>query len=285
MVVFSSSTGTLLSPFPDYFRSARLLTMNFSKPPKIVITSDEAEFDPFIIESWQDEGFVTTYVPYNGNLKEYKNTLMHIGDELELSEHYAVIAYNGAAMAALEAFIKPHHHCVALVAYYPTRIPAPGQAYPTQTDVLIHLAGSQSFGTVHKHYIYPDTVPGFAETDIDEYDSIAADLAWSRTLTVIMKAFKMEVDLEPLYEELHGMEFYQQNTAAVLASMVEEPCVNHVPTMTGGIGKEDLYRFYNKHFIAQNPPSKIKLISRTMGTDRIVDEFVMSFRHTKRMDW
>lgn len=87
-----------------------------SKPSKIYITSDGEDFDPFIIEQWQSEGFEVDYIPYDGNLRAYKNLLMHIGDDFGLGEHYALIAYDEAATAALDACIKPHHHMAALIA-------------------------------------------------------------------------------------------------------------------------------------------------------------------------
>ena len=68
--------------------------------------------------------------------------------------------------------------------------------------------------------------------------------------------------------------------------MVDEPYVNHVPTLTGGLGYKDLHRFYKDFFIPANPPStQIKLISRTIGTDTVVDEMHMSFRHTQEIPW
>lgn len=71
-----------------------------------------------------------------------------------------------------------------------------------------------------------------------------------------------------------------------MSTMVKEPYVNHVPTMTGGIGYTDLHRFYRDYFIPGNPPSlKMTLISRTVGTDRIVDEMIVSFRHTQEIPW
>lgn len=42
---------------------------------------------------------------------------------------------------------------------------------------------------------------------------------------------------------------------ATMATMVQEPYVNHIPTMTGGIGAKDLHRFYRDFFIPGNPPS------------------------------
>lgn len=56
--------------------------------------------------------------------------------------------------------------------------------------------------------------------------------------------------------------------------------------MTGGIGYKDLHRFYQDYFIPGNPPSlTMKLISRTVGTDRIVDEMLICFRHTQEVPW
>ena len=68
--------------------------------------------------------------------------------------------------------------------------------------------------------------------------------------------------------------------------MVAEPSVNHIPTLTGGIGRKDLHRFYRDYFIPGNPPSlKMQLLSRTVGTDRVVDEMHVSFRHTQEVPW
>lgn len=73
---------------------------------------------------------------------------------------------------------------------------------------------------------------------------------------------------------------------ATMATMVSEPYVNHIPTLTGGIGYKDLHRFYRDYFIPGNPSSlKMRLISRTVGTDRVVDEMYMTFRHTQEMPW
>lgn len=99
------------------------------------------------------------------------------------------------------------------------------------------------------------------------------------------KAFRIDIDLEPLWEEYVGLEFHRKDAAAALSTMVDQPVVNHVPTLTGGIGQKELFRFYQDHFISQNPAIKIKLVSRTIGTDRVVDEMVLSFRHSQKMDW
>ena len=82
------------------------------------------------------------------------------------------------------------------------------------------------------------------------------------------------------------MEFATKDVDATMATMVKEPYVNHIPTSTGGIGYKDLHRFYRDYFIPGNPPSlKMQLVSRTVGTDRVVDELFVSFRHTQVIPW
>jgi carboxymethylenebutenolidase len=92
--------------------------------------------------------------------------------------------------------------------------------------------------------------------------------------------------LSDLWEEHVRYEFVTRNTEDTLATMVEDAYVNHVPILTGGIGREQLREFYSKRFIPQMPPdTEIVPISRTIGTDQVVDEMVITFTHTIRMDW
>lgn len=56
--------------------------------------------------------------------------------------------------------------------------------------------------------------------------------------------------------------------------------------MTGGIGRERLTHFYTHHFIFNNPPDvENELISRTIGIDRVVDEFIYKMTHNCEVDW
>lgn len=93
-------------------------------------------------------------------------------------------------------------------------------------------------------------------------------------------------DLIALWEAHCRYEFETRDVDATMASMVAEPYVNHIPTMTGGVGHDQLKRFYKYHFIGVNPPDfRLTPISRTVGTNCIVDEFIMHFTHTMEMDW
>lgn len=56
--------------------------------------------------------------------------------------------------------------------------------------------------------------------------------------------------------------------------------------MTGGIGRTKLSHFYQHNFIFNNSAdTELELISRTMGIDRIVDEFIFKFTHDQMIDW
>jgi carboxymethylenebutenolidase len=92
--------------------------------------------------------------------------------------------------------------------------------------------------------------------------------------------------LEKLWEEHLASEFTAKSAKAAVNTMVQRPSVNHVPVMTGGVGRKQLTHFYGQYFIPQMPPdTQIIPISRTIGHDRLVDEFVFKFTHTLQMDW
>jgi carboxymethylenebutenolidase len=56
--------------------------------------------------------------------------------------------------------------------------------------------------------------------------------------------------------------------------------------MTGGVGRTALTAFYRDHFIFANPEdTALELISRTVGVDRVIDEFIFCFTHTRVIDW
>ena len=96
----------------------------------------------------------------------------------------------------------------------------------------------------------------------------------------------MPHDLVALWEAHCRHEFETRDVDATMATMVAAPYVNHVPTMTGGVGHDQLKRFYKYHFIGGNPPdTTLTPVSRTVGADQIVDELVFSFTHTSEIDW
>jgi carboxymethylenebutenolidase len=92
--------------------------------------------------------------------------------------------------------------------------------------------------------------------------------------------------LQAVWEAHIQSEFGTHSTEDALATMVEDAYVNHIPVMTGGVGKPEVGEFYSKYFIPQIPPDfELVPISRTIGTDQLVDEMVGKFTHTIQMDW
>lgn len=92
--------------------------------------------------------------------------------------------------------------------------------------------------------------------------------------------------LARLWEEHMRHEFATHDTEETVATMAEDAYVNHVPVLTGGGGKTALRAFYGRHFIPRMPPDMAMTpISRTIGADRLVDEMVIQFTHSVKMDW
>jgi carboxymethylenebutenolidase len=70
-----------------------------------------------------------------------------------------------------------------------------------------------------------------------------------------------------------------------MATMIDEPYVNHVPTLAGGVGHDVLKRFYKYHFVDQNAGGRDRVrVSYTVGPDRLVLESYTKFRHDAVID-
>ena len=92
--------------------------------------------------------------------------------------------------------------------------------------------------------------------------------------------------LNDLWEEHLRDEFTTQDTNATIDTMVPDAYVNHIPVLTGGVGHAQLREFYSRHFIPKMPRDiEILPVSRTIGTERLVDEMIFRFTHTIEMDW
>ncbi|KAJ5101394.1 hypothetical protein NUU61_003616 [Penicillium alfredii] len=301
--------------------STGFLYNNGSNNARLCITAETADFDTETIQNWQDEGFDVVYLPYDGGGKEYENQLKSIKNGLGVGENYGVLAFGDAANYCLDYYLKPTNAsrlCV-LVAYYPSNIPDTRSRFPFSLQVLVHLAGTSvdvttiptalglqgkkrrrtrpinlGIGTggrlelAYPAFTYDSAQPGFAEHDLDEYDHLACELAWTRTLQVVRKGFSRDADLERRWELHEESKFFASNIAKTMAGYVEHktPSVTYAPTLSGGIGSQALRRFYEHYFVGKLPPSmRLRLLSRTVGADRVVDELYVAFEHTQEVPW
>ena len=88
----------------------------------------------------------------------------------------------------------------------------------------------------------------------------------------------------PVFDDHVAAEFVDLDLEATMATMTDDPYVNHVPVMTGGVGFEDVRRFYGDHFIGKWPQDiEITPVSRTVGENQVVDELVLAFTHDIEM--
>ncbi len=95
-----------------------------------------------------------------------------------------------------------------------------------------------------------------------------------------------EQKLNDLWEEHCRYEFVDHNVEAVMATMIDNPYVNHIPTMTGGTGKKALAEFYQNHFVSCLPAdTEIVSVSRTIGQGRLIDEMIFCFTHDREIDF
>ena len=216
----------------------------------------------------------------------------------------------------LEAHYKPNNpRLCAIVAYYPSSIPAVQTKFPAAVKVVVHLAGSEigvnrngevlgiqgkrktvrkrldpgeghggSLRLGYKAYTYEGSEPGFAEHEFDEYDPIAESVAFTRSLATLQKGFRIEPDLGLIRDEFSSSttNCKHENTQKKLRPYAH---VIHAPTLTGGIGTKDLSRFYSNFFAPLPSSFSSRLLSRTIGTDRVCDELFVSFTHSGPVPW
>jgi carboxymethylenebutenolidase len=82
--------------------------------------------------------------------------------------------------------------------------------------------------------------------------------------------------MSDLWDRHTQSEFETSSVEATMDTMVEDPYVNHVPVMTGGVGRDEVRKFYSERFIPQQPPdTEIAFVTRTIGEDRLVDELIL----------
>jgi hypothetical protein len=91
--------------------------------------------------------------------------------------------------------------------------------------------------------------------------------------------------LSNLWDAHERAEFIARRPDETLNTMLGHPRIIHVPVMTGGDGKDQVYEFYAEHFLPQIPPDmEVIPVSRTVGQGRVVEEMIARFTHTIPMN-
>ena len=88
---------------------------------------------------------------------------------------------------------------------------------------------------------------------------------------------------------------FQKHVGAELAgdlettmdTMNDDPHLTNVPNIVGGVGRDGVRTFYRDHLVGKFFPPDVEMtnVSTTVGHEQIVDEVVITFTHTKPIDW
>lgn len=259
-------------------------------------TRNKRPLDPEPQMKWAEEGLavVARTSPSDSNsgwsvedtLKEGQKALCD-QSSLDTRDKFAIIVYDPDVTAQVLSLLPSYSFIKGAVVYgalsFVPNIPVLLHQL-LSSDVRPPSSASQPLLKVHS---YSASSPHFVLPRSKEYSHGAANLAHSRTLTFIRSALGGPIfDIEAIWDEHTYFEFEVRSVAKTMGTMVQEPYVNHVPTMAGGVGREKLTAFYRDHFIFTNPlDTKIEPVSRTVGPDRVVDEFLFTLTHTQMVDW
>jgi carboxymethylenebutenolidase len=228
----------------------------------------------------------------------------HLKDMEEVGgKHGKQVAALGYCLGGKLAYLAAAHSGVdAAIGYYGVRIDQDlDLADRIACPLLLHFGGADEhvpMAGVEKIKeafagrddvmiaVYEGAPHAFANRFRETYSKPAASMAHSRTVALLRATMGPVYDLNHLWDMHCYFEFLTREVDATMATMVAEPYVNHIPTMTGGVGYTQLHRFYKNHFVNSNPDDTTLIpISRTIGADRVVDEMVFCFTHDREIDW
>jgi carboxymethylenebutenolidase len=105
----------------------------------------------------------------------------------------------------------------------------------SKKPILFHVAGKDALktGNTVTSYSYPETSSGsFIIPGHKDFLPSPASVAHSRTLTFLKKHMGGPFfDLEAIWDEHTEFEFGNRSVANTMGTMVQEPYVNHIPTV------------------------------------------------------
>jgi carboxymethylenebutenolidase len=84
-------------------------------------------------------------------------------------------------------------------------------------------------------YVYPGMDHAFARTGGEHFDKASALMAHQRSIAAFRAEMGPHYDFSALWDKHCEYEFATRDVDATMATMVAEPYVNHIPTMTGGV--------------------------------------------------
>ncbi|KAF2874971.1 dienelactone hydrolase-like protein [Massariosphaeria phaeospora] len=286
-----------------------------------LLEKSEKSVDPPPLQKWAEEGFAVVQLQVPGKAEDGGEFPLQRAIEIlrgckgcDQEQGFGLISYLSRIpfYVAEAAYLSPD--IKAIISYTGHKFTTINTSASSGPPQLLHISGpvtprrescsivppdpdqdaSSSSpkpspeGIVKSHrYIDATTDSAWILPADEDYHSASASLAHTRSLAFLKPLLNGPYfDLEAVWDEHCRYEFGERDVAKTMATMVAEPYVNHIPTMTGGVGKERLTAFYTHHFVFSNPEdTKLELVSRTVGVDRVVDEFVFSLTHDRVVEW
>lgn len=249
---------------------------------------------PAPVMKWAEEGYAVVEVTKSAILEDASGALQTAASALAGAEKcnpkdaVGLIAYHPSLWNEVAASISLVPVVKATVVYADVT----SQLAPSSVPTIHHLAGKPA-GKLQRDdnltaYDYSsakafDFATPFTENFLYNLESVSH----TRNLTFLKRRMNGPYfDLEYIWDEHTYWEFENRSVENTMATMVQEPYVNHVPTLTGGVGREKLTAFYRDNFIFKNSAdTELELISRSVGIDRIIDEFIFKCTHDSYIDW
>ncbi|KAM0469179.1 hypothetical protein ACHAP7_010189 [Fusarium lateritium] len=260
-------------------------------------TSDDpvAFYDgvPSSMVKWAEEGFAVVQIEaaaFEGKesevvLQDAIEALRQC-DKCELNEKVGLVAYEPLLWNLAASGIDQVVEIVASVLYADAQTIE--SLAPSVKPLLKHVANQDFRPASQSQYPYREAPTyTFATPGHSQFNYTTESVSHTRNLQFLKpKLNGPYFDLEAIWDEHTWYEFSDRSVEHTMGTMVQEPYVNHAPTLTGGIGRTKLSKFYRDNFIFNNSlDTKLDLISRTIGIDRVIDEFIYTFTHDREIDW
>lgn len=270
--------------------------------PGLLLISDQAGLDTGMqarADLFGEEGYSVLAIASDGPLSDIKEAATVLGRMNGTEGGMAVIGHGAGGMAACRAAADGGFDAVVVfdvpeLADHPEileAIPCPFVLqFGTSGDPAAAGAANALRTTLNRKdgsrvFDWDEGGPGFAIPERDSFNFRADSLSHTRTLELIRRVIGPYYDFVALFAEHTYHEFTTLDVDATMATMIDEPYVNHVPTLAGGVGHDMLKRFYKYHFVDQNAGGRDRTrISYTLGANQVVLETYTKFRHDSVID-
>ncbi|CAF3489930.1 unnamed protein product [Fusarium graminearum] len=247
---------------------------------------------PSVLVKWAEEGYTVVQIDASAFKEgDSKDVLREALETMHQCDKYddgniGLVAYSSSLWNTIAPNLSDVPDVSAAVVY--ANANDLSELSSAKIPLLRHIVGPTGKSGPGTEYYYPKAQSyAFATPFHQHFDYNTESVSHTRNLQFLKpKVGGPYFDLEYIWEEHTHYEFADRSVEHTMSTMVQEPYVNHIPTLTGGIGRDKLSDFYRHNFIFNNSAdSELDLISRTIGIDRMVDEFLFKFTHNQEIPW